>query len=177
MTRSPQRLGVAVLLTAAGLTLAGCGGDQDGSGDAHSPDAPSAAEQLAGVRAVVYRSPTCGCCENYEAYLRRHGADVDSEVTDAVDAIKADHDVPAEAESCHTTIIGDYAVEGHVPIEAIVPLLDSRPAIDGIAAPGMPANSPGMGEPDGRPLEIVAFADGTVSPHSEITGEPDTLSW
>lgn len=177
MTRSHHRLGAAVLLAAAGLTIASCGAHQDQSDGAQRFDAPSASDPLDGVHAVVYRSPTCGCCENYEDYLRRHGADVDSEVTETVEAIKTDHGVPAEAESCHTTIIGGYAIEGHVPIEAIVTLLADRPDIDGIAAPGMPVNSPGMGDPDGRPLEIVEFADGSTSPHTEITGDPDTLSW
>lgn len=46
--------------------------------------------------------------------------------------------------SCHTALINDYFVEGHVPIEAIDKLLTEKPKIKGIALPGMPSGSPGM---------------------------------
>jgi hypothetical protein len=36
-------------------------------------------------------------------------------------------------------------IEGHVPVGAIVRLLEDRPDAIGLALPGMPADSPGMG--------------------------------
>jgi len=36
-------------------------------------------------------------------------------------------------------------IEGHVPAGAILQLLDERPDAVGLALPGMPADSPGMG--------------------------------
>ena len=65
-------------------------------------------------------------------------------------------------QSCHTSIIGDYYVEGHVPVEAIRKLLDERPSIDGIALPGMPQGSPGMSGEKAEPFVIYAITGGAV---------------
>lgn len=148
---------VALLATAA---LVGCSADESAS------PAMTATSDGSGAVAsvVVYRTPTCGCCEDYEDYLREHGYTVQSEVRDDLQPIRAEHKVPGDAASCHTVSIGGYAVEGHVPIEAIDMLLAERPTIDGIGIPGMPTNAPGMGEPDGRPLEVLSFSDGNVQP-------------
>lgn len=116
------------------------------------------------MTAVVYRSPTCGCCKSYEDYLRRHGYTVESRVTDDMDAVKSERGIPEGAASCHTTSLDGYTIEGHVPMEAIATLLEQRPAVDAIAVPGMPSNSPGMGEPDGRPLQVMSVTDGAVEP-------------
>ena len=69
------------------------------------------------------------------------------------------------------SVVGEgdgYAVEGHVPVEAIDKLLAERPAVDGIGIPGMPTNAPGMGEPDGRPLEVLSFNDDGVAPFATL---------
>ena len=41
-------------------------------------------------------------------------------------------------------MIDGYVVEGHVPVTDIERLLKERPAVIGIAVPGMPVGSPGM---------------------------------
>ena len=78
--------------------------------------------------------------------------------------IKARHGVPADLEACHTALVDGYVVEGHVPADLIVRLLRERPAVVGLAVPGMPAGSPGMEAP-GSPAEryrVFAFdRDGT----------------
>lgn len=145
------------LISAAVVAAAGCGGPETTGPPTTNPSSSDA------VTAVVYRSPTCGCCKSYEEYLRRHGFSVRSEETDEMDAVKSEQGIPQDAEGCHTTVIGDYVVEGHVPVEAIEKLLDERPDIDGIAVPGMPANSPGMGEPNGEPLEVLSVNDGQTA--------------
>ena len=78
-------------------------------------------------------------------YLRQHGAVV--EVSDDPDrtVLYREFGVPEEAASCHTAFVDGYVVEGHVPVGAIVRLLEQRPAAAGLAVPGMPADSPGMG--------------------------------
>lgn len=53
--------------------------------------------------------------------------------------------MPAGAESCHTALVDGYVVEGHVPAGAILRLLQDHPDAIGLALPGMPADSPGMG--------------------------------
>lgn len=78
-------------------------------------------------------------------YLREHGAEVD--VTDDPDRaeLRSERGIPAEAASCHTAIIEGYLIEGHVPVGAIRQLLAERPDATGLALPGMPGDSPGMG--------------------------------
>jgi hypothetical protein len=53
--------------------------------------------------------------------------------------------IPDAAASCHTALVAGYAVEGHVPIQAIERLLADRPDVVGLTVPGMPGDSPGMG--------------------------------
>lgn len=155
------RLGVGLAGTVAALAvLAGCGVASEE--EAEPP--PSATAEVSSREAIAYRSPTCGCCENYEEYLTRHGFAVESEVTDDLDPVKERYGIPPDAESCHTVIVGNYVVEGHVPVEAIQKLLDEQPDVDGIALPGMPSNSPGMGEPNGQPLEVISVTDGETAP-------------
>jgi hypothetical protein len=75
-------------------------------------------------------------------------------------SIKDSLNLPLEMQSCHTVLIGDYYVEGHVPVAAIQKLLQERPAIDGIALPGMPPGSPGMSGEKAQPFVIYAVTDG-----------------
>jgi len=75
--------------------------------------------------------------------------------------------VPLDAASCHTGVVDGYVVEGHVPAEAIARLLAERPAAIGLAVPGMPPESPGMGgdESTWRTLPVFLIeADGSLSP-------------
>ena len=118
-----------------------------------------AAALAGGTPATLYKSPSCGCCSAYADYLEEHGFDVDVVVRDDMDAIKAQASVPDHLRSCHTTMIGRYAVEGHVPADAIDKLLEQRPFTRGIAMPGMPAGSPGMGGSKQGPFEVFYISD------------------
>lgn len=60
-------------------------------------------------------------------------------------AFKRSHGGPEGAASCHTALVDGYVIEGHVPTGAIRALLDERPDAAGLALPGMPADSSGMG--------------------------------
>lgn len=116
---------------------------------------------------TVYRDPGCGCCEKWAALARDAGYRV--ELVDSADmpAIKRKYGVPAELQSCHTAVVADYAIEGHVPFEEVKRLLARRPAgIKGIAVAGMPLGAPGMEVPDGtrQPFQVMAFdAAGKIS--------------
>lgn len=92
----------------------------------------------------VYKSPTCGCCSKWVDHLRTHGFTVRAINTDKLDELKTSRGVPRQARSCHTALVGGYVVEGHVPAADVQRLLKERPAIVGIAVPGMPIGSPGM---------------------------------
>lgn len=50
-----------------------------------------------------------------------------------------------EVASCHTAEVDGYLIEGHVPVAAIERLLAELPEAVGLALPGMPPDSPGMG--------------------------------
>ncbi|MGH7268676.1 MAG: DUF411 domain-containing protein [Candidatus Rokuibacteriota bacterium] len=73
-------------------------------------------------------------------------------------AIKARHGVPAELQTCHTAVVDGYVIEGHVPADLIHRLLRERPAVAGLAVPGMPAGSPGMEAPAGRAERYRIFS-------------------
>jgi len=112
------------------------------------------ASLLQDTEITVYKSPTCGCCGNYVSYLKDQGAKVMIQETEKMNEIKSRYKIPMLLESCHTAIIGDYAVEGHIPAEAIRKLLDEKPTIAGISLPEMPAGSPGMGGTKFAPFRI-----------------------
>jgi hypothetical protein len=151
----------------------GSGGNNDSAGDdSAGRDLASGSDRTAGsqggAEAVMYSSPGCGCCGQYADYLGQHGYPVDQRQTDDLDSVRADAGVPDDASGCHTTTIGDYVVEGHVPVEAIDRMMQERPAVDGISLPGMPNGSPGMSGDKAGPFEIVSFKDGTTQPFMSI---------
>jgi hypothetical protein len=147
-----------VAALAAVLVLTACATAMEvapaGSSDRGSDDA---------VSMTVYRSPDCSCCHLWTDIARRGGWSVASADKLDMTAFKAEVGVPMEYASCHTTIVAGYFVEGHVPLEAIERLLAERPDIDGIALPGMPAGSPGMGGAQHGPFEVLAITDGDAT--------------
>jgi hypothetical protein len=79
---------------------------------------------------------------------------------------RASRGISDAAASCHTAEVDSYVIEGHVPVEAIRRLLDERPHAVGLALPGMPPDSPGMGGDEvtwaGQRVMLVG-ADGTLT--------------
>jgi hypothetical protein len=108
--------------------------------------------------AVVYKSPTCSCCRQYISYLEREGYNIKSESINDMQSVKEKYDISPIMESCHTMIINDYVVEGHVPIEVVKKLLTEKPNIAGISLPDMPAGSPGMPGIKRDPFTIYSLA-------------------
>lgn len=91
-----------------------------------------------------HKSMSCGCCGIHYDYVKRQGLNPQIINMDDVFPIKDKLGVPSGLRSCHTMILGDYFVEGHMPAEAIEKLITEKPDIAGIALPGMPEGSPGM---------------------------------
>jgi len=120
------------------------------------------------VAATVFKSPNCGCCSVYVPYVEGKGFDVAVVMTDDMNAIKLKHNIPRNMESCHTMVVGDYFVEGHVPVEAINKLLSEKPDIDGISLPDMPSGSPGMPGVKRLTWIIYAIKDGVQSEFMRI---------
>ena len=106
---------------------------------------------------LVYKSPTCGCCAKWVEHVNAAGFTSETTNVPDVSPIKIKHGVPAELASCHTSLVGGYVIEGHVPAEDIRRLLRERPAVVGLAAPGMPAGSPGMDVPNSPPYQVLSF--------------------
>ncbi|OSM02100.1 hypothetical protein MAIT1_02188 [Magnetofaba australis IT-1] len=79
--------------------------------------------------------------------MRENGFTVEERPVADMDAVKQRLGVPDAAASCHTAQVGDYLIEGHVPAADVKRLLRERPAVRGLAAPGMPMGSPGMETP------------------------------
>ena len=137
--RARAIVGVLVIAFAAALTAR-----------AQAPVAP---------KMTVYKSPTCGCCAKWVAHMRNAGFDVTVNDVENVGEVKAQHHVPADAQSCHTALVGSYVVEGHVPADVVKQLLKEKPAVVGIAVPGMPIGSPGMESADAakQAFNVVSF--------------------
>ena len=121
-------------------------------------------ELLGGEKIVIYKSPTCGCCEAYSSYLKSMDIAVDVRNVTDLNVIKERFNIPPSLQSCHTMEVGEYVVEGHVPLEAIEKLLAEKPDIEGIAMPGMPSGSPGMPGPKAAPFTvyILGGAEGEI---------------
>src|SRR3989338_865102 len=123
-------------------------------------DPRSGAPEKAAV--ALHKSAACGCCGVYGSYLRREGYGVEVHNTNDLAAKKRELGVPRELESCHTSEVGGYVVEGHVPEEAIAKLLQEKPDIVGIGMGGMPSGSPGMPGPKQGPFVIYEIGRGSL---------------
>ena len=123
---------------------------------------PAGAQQPPkGPSVEVFKSPTCGCCAKWVEHMERAGFTV--RVQDHPEAelqqMKRKLGVPDSAKSCHTARVGGYVVEGHTPASEVKRLLSERPAVVGLAVPGMPLGSPGM-EVSGvkpQPYDVLSF--------------------
>ena len=106
---------------------------------------------------TVYASPSCGCCHKWIAHLRANQFKVNEESLSNVIPVKRRLGVPESLWSCHTGTVEGYVVEGHVPADVIQRMLTERPAIAGLAVPGMPAGSPGMEGLTKDRYDVVSF--------------------
>lgn len=106
-----------------------------------------AAVQGAGPSIHVLKDPNCGCCSAWIEILEAEGFTVSTEqsVGTLLLQYKMENGIPQEMISCHTGRIEGYMIEGHVPVADIRRLLATRPDAIGLAVPGMPYGSPGMG--------------------------------
>ena len=99
------------------------------------------------ARVQVWKGPACGCCTDWIRHLQAQGFQVDVTEGGNTQARKW-LGIPLALGSCHTALVGGYALEGHVPDREIRRLLQERPQALGLAVPGMPIGSPGMDGPD-----------------------------
>ena len=118
------------------------------------------AQSVPGTAITVYKSASCGCCAKWVDHLRDNGFAPTVHDEENMDTVKDEMGVPKDVRSCHTAQLDRYLVEGHVPAADLRRLLAERPAVAGLAVPGMPASTPGMAVP-GQPheaYEVVSFS-------------------
>jgi hypothetical protein len=113
------------------------------------------------ILATIYKDPYCGCCGKWGSYMETNGYETEEVLEDDMSKIKEQFGVPQELQSCHTSEIDGYVVEGHIPNEAVEKLLEERPDIKGIGMAGMPNGSPGMPGPKADFLIYEINHDGT----------------
>jgi hypothetical protein len=106
---------------------------------------------------TVYKSPTCGCCGEWVKHMRANGFRVEVLEVEDVTPYRRGSMVPDHLASCHTALVGGYAIEGHVPADDIRRLLRERPRVIGLSVPGMVVGSPGMEQGPPEPYATIAF--------------------
>ena len=107
--------------------------------------ASAGAKPVVAPRAItIYKDPNCGCCKLWVAHMQKAGFIATVNDTTDMATVKGAMGVPDALQSCHTARIGSYTIEGHVPADVIIKLLDEKPEGRGLAVPGMPSGSPGM---------------------------------
>ena len=108
---------------------------------------------------TVWKSASCGCCQRWVDYLQDDGFEVTAHNVDDIVSIKHKLGMTNPAlYSCHTAKVGGYIIEGHVPASDIRRLLDDRPTLVGLAAPGMPQMSPGMLSIEPKGYDVLQFS-------------------
>ncbi|MFD1008598.1 DUF411 domain-containing protein [Oceanisphaera ostreae] len=105
---------------------------------------------------TVYKSPICGCCEDWVTHMQDSGFEVTVIDDNNMTPIKKLAGVRPELASCHTGLIDGYVIEGHVPAADVRQLLQQQPEVRGLTIPGMPQSAPGMDIP-GSPYEVLSF--------------------
>lgn len=95
----------------------------------------------------VVKDPDCSCCGAWIEHLRAENfpTTVEERALDDLIRYKTEMGIPEALASCHTATVDGYVLEGHVPAADIRRLLNERPEAVGLAVPGMPYGSPGMG--------------------------------
>ena len=116
----------------------------------------------AATQVEVFKSPYCGCCEEWIAHLRQNGFQVTAHNMDNVSAIRKQLGMPDKFTSCHTARVGGYIVEGHVPAADLKRMLSEKPRAVGLAVPSMSPGSPGMESSHPIPYNtLLVQADGS----------------
>jgi len=138
MTAWIPRIRTLIVLAVAAFITAGCSGAEE--------QTPANAANNGMPEMVVYKTPTCACCDDWVDHVREAGFEVSAhDITHAeLNDKKVEGGLGPGMASCHTAFIDGYTIEGHVPATEIKRLLELRPDVAGLTVPGMPIGSPGM---------------------------------
>lgn len=141
----------AFVVRVTGLVTAGFAG--------HRLTAQSSLFRPSPTPITVYKSSSCGCCAKWVDHVRANGFAPEVHDEENMDAIKDELGIPEEVRSCHTALVENYLIEGHVPAADIRRLLADKPNVAGLAVPDMPGGTPGMAPPGVKiaGFEVLAF--------------------
>jgi hypothetical protein len=156
----------SLAVASASLFLAGCAKDE--ARTAVAAESPAAATPVAAATpaanvdgelplVTVYKDPNCGCCSKWVDHMKAEGFEVKTIDTPNVGEVKKEYGIGPELQSCHTALVGSYALEGHVPADVVKKLLAEKPTVAGLAVPGMPAGSPGMEGATRERYDVLTF--------------------
>jgi hypothetical protein len=130
--------GIAAIVIGAGATTLALQADESAQ-----PSASLTESEEAGQTITIYKSPNCGCCQSW---------------ADNLNEIKQQHGVPRDMASCHTALVDDLVIEGHVPANDILAYLeDPQFNTAGLSVPGMPHGTPGMETGRKDDYQVIAF--------------------
>lgn len=136
--------------------LAGCTSNS-GSPKSEAPPLTEAKPLL--ETSTLLKSPSCTCCQQYADTLTQRDININVKSVNNLIERKKKKEVPQKLHSCHTILTDQYVIEGHVPFEALNKLAAEQPDITGIALPGMPAGSIGMGGSKQGKFTVISFTD------------------
>ncbi|HQR18125.1 MAG TPA: DUF411 domain-containing protein [Gemmatimonadales bacterium] len=116
----------------------------------------------------MHKTRGCLCCDKCIDIAKVEGFRVEVRETSDITDVKKRAGVPLAKASCHTTTAGGYFFEGHVPLDLVRRVLDTRPALAGLLAPGMPQSAPGMDDGSShQPYEVLALGrDGKLTTYA-----------
>ena len=118
----------------------------------------ASAESAVAATLRVTKSASCGCCKHWVEHMRKAGFTVEVREVEDVGPTAKRLGVPEMLRSCHTSQVGGYVIEGHVPAADVKRLLAAKPKATGIAVPGMVVGSPGMENGDRKePYQVILF--------------------
>ncbi len=120
----------------------------------------------------VYKTAACGCCTAWVDHLKANGFKVVAHNVDDPGRVRAKFGIREQYGSCHTGVVGGYAIEGHVPASSIKKLLKEKPNASGLAVPGMPMGSPGMEGARKEAYDVLLVAkDGSAKTFTKHAGD------
>ena len=134
-------------------------------------DSPAMPNNVTPISLDVFKSPTCGCCQQWVNHLTEQGFKPQTHDLDDVSPVKAEHQIAPQYRSCHTAVSPDgYVFEGHVPAAVMQRFLSEKPDALGLAVPSMPMGSPGMEMGDHfTPYDVLLLKrDGSSSVYAHI---------
>ncbi|HIC64560.1 DUF411 domain-containing protein [Paracoccus sp. (in: a-proteobacteria)] len=156
---------IAALAVAGGIAFALPSFAQE-TGSAASAGAPAEAAAQS-KQLTMWRSPGCGCCDAWGAYMEKAGYTVEIIDDRNFDKTSVSVGVPQQGLGCHLAKVGGYFIGGLVPAEVVDRLLEEKPEITGITLPGMPPNAPGMAKQKSGTLRVYSFGPEGVAVYSD----------